>query len=95
MLVKKAYKFRIFPNQKQIELINKTIGCSRFVFNYFLAKQKQKDAYWYKVQEMVQNGQLPSNNWKGDYFNKYDAIKAVRQLKEHYPSYLSFPLPIR
>ncbi|WP_157037656.1 helix-turn-helix domain-containing protein, partial [Ornithinibacillus californiensis] len=24
MLVKKAYKFRIFPNQKQIELINKT-----------------------------------------------------------------------
>ncbi|WP_343031619.1 helix-turn-helix domain-containing protein, partial [Metabacillus lacus] len=24
MLVKKAFKFRIFPNQKQIELINKT-----------------------------------------------------------------------
>ncbi len=85
MLVKKTFRFRIFPNQKQIELINNTIGCSRFVFNYFLAKQKQKDAYWYKVQEMVQNGQLPSNNWKGDYFNKYDAIKAVRQLKEHYP----------
>ncbi|MRX71272.1 helix-turn-helix domain-containing protein, partial [Bacillus lacus] len=24
MLVKKAFKFRIFPNQKQMELINKT-----------------------------------------------------------------------
>ena len=26
MLVNKAYKFRIYPNKKQIELINKTIG---------------------------------------------------------------------
>ncbi|MFC4556880.1 IS200/IS605 family element RNA-guided endonuclease TnpB [Virgibacillus kekensis] len=85
MLVQKAFKFRIYPNRRQIELINKTIGCSRFVFNFFLAKQKQKDAYWYITEEMVQNGQLPSNNWKGGFFNKYDAVKAVRQLKEHYP----------
>ena len=85
MLVKKGYKFRIFPNQRQMELINKTIGCSRFVFNFFLAKQKQKDAYWHIVEEMKQNGQLPSNNWKGDFFNKYDSIKAIRQLKEYYP----------
>ncbi|WP_176522217.1 helix-turn-helix domain-containing protein, partial [Bacillus cereus] len=26
-----AYKFRIYPNQVQAILINKTIGCSRFV----------------------------------------------------------------
>jgi len=38
MIVNKAYKFRIYPNKKQMELINKTFGCSRFVFNYFLAK---------------------------------------------------------
>ncbi|HBG1495313.1 TPA: helix-turn-helix domain-containing protein, partial [Clostridioides difficile] len=25
--VKKAYKFRIYPNKKQQELINKTFGC--------------------------------------------------------------------
>ncbi|MGP4107646.1 IS200/IS605 family element RNA-guided endonuclease TnpB [Virgibacillus sp. L01] len=85
MFVKKAFKFRIYPNRRQIEQINKTIGCSRFVFNFFLAKQKQKDAYWYITEEMVQSGQLPSNNWKGAFFNKYDTIKAVRQLKEHYP----------
>jgi putative transposase len=85
MLVKKAFKFRIFPTKKQIDLINKTIGCSRFVFNFFLNKQKEKDAYWYIVEEMKQNGQLPSNNWKGEFFNKYGSIKAIRQLKEHYP----------
>lgn len=85
MLVKKAFKFRIFPNRKQVELINKTIGCSRFDFNFFLGKQKEKDAYWYIAEEMKQNGQLPSNNWKGQLFNKYETVKAVRQLKEHYP----------
>ncbi|WP_280771034.1 transposase, partial [Salipaludibacillus daqingensis] len=85
MVVKKAFKFRIFPHQKQVELINKTLGCSRFVFNFFLGKQKQKDAYWYIVEDMVQNGQLPSNNWKGEFFNKYASMKAVRQLKEQYP----------
>ncbi|MEC2443817.1 helix-turn-helix domain-containing protein, partial [Bacillus cereus] len=32
MMINKAYKFYIFPNQAQAILINKTIGCSRFVF---------------------------------------------------------------
>ncbi|GAC90889.1 MAG: transposase [Anoxybacillus sp.] len=38
MIVYKAYRFRIYPNQKQKILINKTFGCARFVFNHFLAK---------------------------------------------------------
>lgn len=37
----KAYKFRIYPNEKQKELINKTLGCSRFVYNFFLNKIKE------------------------------------------------------
>lgn len=84
MLVNKAYKFRIYPNKKQIELINKTIGCSRFVFNFFLGKQKEKDAYWYIVEEMMQNGQLPTNNWKGNCLNKYETVKSLPDLKKHY-----------
>ncbi|MUV06774.1 IS200/IS605 family element transposase accessory protein TnpB [Planococcaceae bacterium Storch 2/2-2] len=43
MLIHKAYKFRIYPNKNQEVLIAKTIGCSRFVFNHFLAKWQ--DAY--------------------------------------------------
>lgn len=43
MLVKKPYKFRICPNKEQEILIAKTIGCSRFVFNRFLARWN--DAY--------------------------------------------------
>ena len=35
----KAYKYRIYPNKKQQELINKHIGCCRFVYNLCLEKK--------------------------------------------------------
>ena len=31
-----AYKFRLYPNKEQETLINKTIGSSRFIYNYLL-----------------------------------------------------------
>ena len=34
--IKKGYTTRIYPNNEQKELINKTIGSSRFVYNHFL-----------------------------------------------------------
>ncbi len=37
MKILKGYVFRLYPNKNQEELINKTIGCSRFIYNYFLA----------------------------------------------------------
>ncbi|MGL4454072.1 MAG: IS200/IS605 family element RNA-guided endonuclease TnpB [Sarcina sp.] len=36
----KAYKYRIYPNKEQIEKINKTLGCTRYIFNHYLAKRK-------------------------------------------------------
>ena len=41
IMINKAYKFRIYPNQAQTILINKTFGCSRFVFNHFLSSYKE------------------------------------------------------
>ena len=35
----KAYKYRIYPNKKQQELINKHIGCCRYVYNLCLEKK--------------------------------------------------------
>ena len=35
-MAEKAYKYRIYPNKKQQELIQKTFGCCRFVYNYYL-----------------------------------------------------------
>lgn len=85
MLVNKAYKFRIYPNKKQTELINKTIGCSRFVFNFALAQQKKQDKYWGITQEMVNNGQLSSNKWKTPFFSKNQSKTNIPKLKQYYP----------
>lgn len=38
----KSYRFRFYPNKKQLELINKTFGSSRYVYNYYLDKMKNK-----------------------------------------------------
>lgn len=84
MIRKKAFKFRIYPTKKQAELINKTIGGCRFVFNYSLATQKTKDNYWNIVEEMVQQGYFPENNWKSEFFNKANSIKDIAKLKKNH-----------
>lgn len=38
-----SYKYRIYPNREQEQLIHRTFGCCRFVFNYYLAQRM--DAY--------------------------------------------------
>ena len=37
--MEKAYKYRIYPNKRQKELLAKTFGCCRFVYNHFLNKR--------------------------------------------------------
>jgi putative transposase len=36
----KAYKFRLYPSQQQIQPLNQTFGCARYVYNHFLAEKK-------------------------------------------------------
>ena len=40
MKIYKAYKFRLYPNIDQQELINKTLGCARFVYNTMLYEKE-------------------------------------------------------
>lgn len=35
-----SYKFRIYPNKEQENLMQRTFGCCRFIWNYYLAKRK-------------------------------------------------------
>ncbi len=36
----KAYKFRLYLNKEQEIIVNKTFGCTRFIYNYLFNKQK-------------------------------------------------------
>ena len=38
----KAYRYRLYPDKEQSELINKTFGCARFVYNRMLEDRKEK-----------------------------------------------------
>jgi putative transposase len=44
-ILNKAYRFKIYPNEKQKIQINKTFGCVRFVYNYFLNERKNVYKY--------------------------------------------------
>ena len=37
-----SYKFRLYPNREQENLIQRTFGCVRFVYNHFLAERKRR-----------------------------------------------------
>ena len=38
--IHKAYKYRLYPTKEQTILLNKHIGCCRFIYNYFLDLKK-------------------------------------------------------
>lgn len=48
--MKKAYKYRFYPTKEQIEQLNHTFGCVRYVYNYFL---RQRQDAWYLRQEKM------------------------------------------
>ena len=50
--INRAVKIRIYPNKEQIAQIEKTIGCSRFLYNWMLA---DKIRYYQEEKKMLKN----------------------------------------
>ncbi|MFZ3580018.1 IS200/IS605 family element RNA-guided endonuclease TnpB [Virgibacillus sp. DJP39] len=91
MLGHRSYKFRIYPNQNQAILINKTIGCSRFVFNHFLAKwnttyRKTGKGLTYNIC----SSQLPQLKKELDWLKEVDSIAIQSSVKNLANSYSRF-----
>jgi putative transposase len=87
----KAYKYRIYPNKQQIELINKTIGCCRFVFNYYLStkielyKSEQKSLTYNSCANDLKNLKI-QYNW----LKEVDSISLQQSLKDLDKAYQNF-----
>lgn len=61
----KSYKYRIYPNKQQEELIQKTFGCVRFVYNQTLAYKIDKYKY-----DKIFLSKIDCNNWKNQVLKK-------------------------
>lgn len=56
--MERGYKYRIYPNKAQRELIAKTFGCCRFVYNHAL--ERRKTLY---ENEGLSESRIDINNW--------------------------------
>ena len=50
----RGYKYRAYPNKKQKEFFEKTFGCCRFVYNYYLEQKQRLWREWRDTQSYNQ-----------------------------------------
>ena len=62
-MTEKAYRYRFYPNPEQEDLLRKTLGCVRLIYNKALAERTQA---WYEREERVSYSQTSSmlTAWK-------------------------------
>ena len=63
----KAYKFRLYPNSYQKQLLTKTFGCVRFIYNYFLDK-------------CIKNGFIKAFDMCGEIKNLYNDYPFLKEV---------------
>ena len=94
----KAYKFRLYPNDKQKELIHKTFGCTRFIYNYFLnqcKENKYKKAYdmCSELKELIEEypflKEVDSCSLRNSIFDLEDSYRNFFEKRTNYPQFKS------
>ena len=99
MIMYKAYKFRIYPNEQQKVLLNKSFGCARFVYNHYLSLSI-KDGYKSKniyIKDYVNNlkseypflTEIDSIVIRQSIFNLDNAYQNFFKTKHGYPKFKS------
>lgn len=88
----KAYKYRLYPNKSQKELIQKTFGCTRYVYNYFLNLRKseyennKKSLNYYETIKLLT--QLKQENEWLKEPDKNALQKSLKDLDDAYQNFL-------
>ena len=94
--IMKGYVFRLYPNDKQIELIEKSFGCSRYIYNYFLSKNKNYINSYNAIKEIP--NLIKENTWLSEVdscllrcsiFNLEDSFKRYKNGLSEYPKFKS------
>lgn len=91
----KAYKFRLYLNDEQKNLINKNFGCQRFVYNHYLSNIKQNG---YKNAYSNINDYVSNLKYEYPFLQEVDSTSIRRTLfhlddnfKRHYNNNFGYP----
>lgn len=93
MLQNKGYKYRIYPAKAQIEKIESFLGCSRFVFNYFLnlkgklySSEKKSLGQYECMRIVTQLKRLPEYEW----LSAADSMALQESIKDLFDAFHKF-----
>ena len=103
MILLKSYKTEINPTQEQIQIINKTIGVCRFVYNFYIVhnkemyQQEKKFISGMDFSKWLNNEFIPNNpeyNWIKDVSSKsvkQSIMNADKAFKRFFKHQFGFP----
>jgi putative transposase len=94
-VINKSYKFRIYPNEEQKELLHKHFGCSRFVYNYFLNERKvqydtlgKSDNYYIQTKKLTELKKDENYLWLKE-INSQTLQSSLKYLEGAYTGFFS------
>ena len=69
-MINRSYKFRLYPNKTQLDLLSRHFGCARFVYNYFLNQRKEQyrltgksDNYYAQCKSLTELKKQKETEW--------------------------------
>ena len=83
-MTERAYKYRFYPTDEQENLLRRTMGCVRLVYNKALATRTEA---WYERQERIQYKETSSllTSWKKieelDFLNEVSCVPLQQCLR--------------
>ena len=91
-IVKRTYRFRIYPNPYQKQLIEKTLGCSRQVYNDFLSmcieSYNVDQGFQIKKYDLIKL--LPEYKETFPYLKEVDSVALQQTVVHLYDAYINF-----
>ena len=87
----KSFKVRIYPNQEQQVLINKTFGCVRYIYNRMLKfKQKLYNIFELKLSYIKMSSILTKLKQRKSWLCEIDAVALQQCLRDLDTAYVNF-----
>lgn len=91
--MQKAFKYRFYPTPEQENLLRRTLGCTRFVYNRALANRTEA---WYERQEQVRyiESSAMLTNWKKEdelqFLNEVSSVPLQQGLRHLQAAFANF-----